>query len=611
MSYCAHAYTLHNLRFKCAVKRLHGVLLAEVPNKVVNDFIKECRILSSLHHPNIVQFVGVNEKGQSIVMEYLHASLGDYVDEKIRTRKGFCILPIRHKHRILYDVALGLQYLHERMKPIVHRDLTANNVLLTDDLRAKIADLGQAVIKCDHKQYMTQAAGTWCYMPPEALKCNPRCDDSIDIFSFGVLILHSISEEWPIPSEVKIINPLSGDVIVSKSEFERRAKYVEKIKTLTPLTSLVKECLHDSGMHRPPVISVIARLASAIAQDINVPVEEFRDSDKALVVHYTNNVLNRKNHDLKITFAKQSSQGNKLCVIVRSPVSLGFTGTYCRTIPFSSKLSCPVDIAITLERCIYVCDYDGYKGVHRYNMNSGTEVMMVPAATVGEGSLKKKIPLHKCWYPRGIATDDNGSIYLSDTYSHRVLKFSLPSDVPIVVGEMLAPGPSPNQFNHPSGIIVNRELVYVCDTENHQVRILDSNLNYLHQLHCLDMCPIDIDFDVNGNMYVLDCSNKNIRVFENSSHRITPPHIIHLKDSQHHKLQAPTGICIDANGFIYITDKQKHGVLVLNSAGKFKMFFGTKGSSEGEFNIPCGIAVDTQGHVYVCDSGNRRVQVFL
>ena len=205
-------------RFDCAAKMIHNNLNTgnEIPNKVVDGFFLECKILSSLHHPNIVKFVGVS-KDRWILMECLHASLFDYIDEGSKKQNK---LSLEQKLKILYDVALGLQYLHDT--PILHRDLTAKNVLLTKDLRAKIADLGQAVIKqYNHEQYMSQAPGMLCYMPPEVLKSNPKYDQSIDIFSFGVLILHTISEVWPIPElDAQIISDQSGSVTGCRSEFE-------------------------------------------------------------------------------------------------------------------------------------------------------------------------------------------------------------------------------------------------------------------------------------------------------------------------------------------------------------------------------------------------------
>ena len=100
---------------------------------------RQCELLSGLHHPCIVQFLGVwYEQGPRLpvlVMEYLHTTLSACLE-------GYGILPKEISFEILRDVALGLCYLHERSPPIIHRDLSANNVLLTSNMNAKLSDLG-------------------------------------------------------------------------------------------------------------------------------------------------------------------------------------------------------------------------------------------------------------------------------------------------------------------------------------------------------------------------------------------------------------------------------------------------------------------------------------
>jgi serine/threonine protein kinase len=585
---------------------IHSILSTahEVPNRVVETFDRECKILSTLHHPNIVQFVGVT-RDRWIVMECLHASLIDYIDDDIRTQK--CKLSLEQKLKILYDVALGLQYIHERSKPILHRDLTARNVLLTKDLRAKIADLGQAIVKeHNNRQYMTQAPGTLYYMPPEVLKSNPKYDQSIDIFSFGVLILHTMSELMPKPELDAQIFSCSGEIIRTRTEIERRPRCVKKLKTMPQLTSLVEQCLHNSANHRPPIMVVIGRLALAISNEKDSTVN-------ILAVSYFNEELDQTNCNLKITLDGMSPI-NKLCAIVQTPFTFGFTGTYKGTIPFRPiKVSCPRDIAIAKDGCVYVCDYDGTSGVLAYDPTSGTTKAIIQSARKTES---KESSAGKCWYPQGIATDDCGKIvYLSDTHNHRVLKCSTIKTSGILgsAGETFNKGSSPDQFDHPRGIAVSGELVYVCDTENHRVRILNSCHLQVERPHDSapddNMRPVDIAIDKEERLvYVLDCTNKNIRVFQEGTLKLL--YTIDLTEPQYLMPLRPVGICVDSKHFVYITDKKKHGVLVLDAAGKFKMFFGTRGSREGEFNKPAGIDVDSQGNVYVCDSGNGRVQIF-
>ena len=179
---------------------VHSTLYSTDPSSqdaIRKMFLRECHHHANLRHPHIVQLLGVYFKpGVTIpmlVMEYMHASLTACLTHCSE-------IPMPLKRRILHDVALGLRFLHERQDPIIHRDLTANNVLLTEDFRAKISDLGMArILPKDVAETMTTAPGTSVYMPPEALVADPVYGTSLDMFSFGILILHIVTGEFPSP----------------------------------------------------------------------------------------------------------------------------------------------------------------------------------------------------------------------------------------------------------------------------------------------------------------------------------------------------------------------------------------------------------------------------
>ena len=100
-------------------------------------------------------------------------------------------MPEEINYSILEDVAVGLQYLHDRQDPIIHRDLSANNVLLTGDMRAKISDLGVAKILNTNPirmSTMTKTPGTQCYMPPEAMVHKPRYNIKVILVLFNIEI---------------------------------------------------------------------------------------------------------------------------------------------------------------------------------------------------------------------------------------------------------------------------------------------------------------------------------------------------------------------------------------------------------------------------------------
>ena len=218
--------------------------------------------MSQLRHPNLVQFLGVHYKSNSVapilVMECLPVSLTKYLEE---TEK----IPKLIKDSILYDVSQGLLYLHTKKPPIVHRDLTANNILLTSDKKAKIADLGVSrIFEPEAAKYymrMSSCPGALPYMPPEAL--NPdfkeTCDnfDKLDVFSFGVLILHVYTQKWPKPGN------MIDEKNMPRTEIQRREHLLNEIDS-NILRKLAEQCLDNQPNSRPHTSDIVSEVKNLV-----------------------------------------------------------------------------------------------------------------------------------------------------------------------------------------------------------------------------------------------------------------------------------------------------------------------------------------------------------
>ena len=254
----------------CAGKTLHDALI-DVRNEGVENitkkFIKECQLLGDLRHPHIVQFLGIcflpGSQLPVLVMEYLTTSLDHLLQKSVS-------LSIRTS--ILYDVARGLAYLHCHSPPVIHRDLTATNVLLNSAMVAKIADFGNARIvdisPNQLAQTMTRAPGTTAYLPPEALEPHPKYNSRIDIFSFGHLSLYTVIQEFPMPTASTYTDPESKTV-VARSEIERRQRFIDRMEQqllLSPLKQLIVECLCNDPDQRPSTEKVVQQLAELQSQ---------------------------------------------------------------------------------------------------------------------------------------------------------------------------------------------------------------------------------------------------------------------------------------------------------------------------------------------------------
>ena len=280
-----------------AAKRIHDIFQdrSEIPQDEIRrastQFVKECQLMSILRHPNIVQFLGVcffeGSRLPALVMERLLTSLHDLLVPETQpppsTPPPLSFFKLGHKCSVLHNVASGLDYLHHQSPPIIHRDLSARNILLNSRLVGKLADLGVARIvpRMRDAATMTKAPGASVYMPPEATAPaesndeKAKYDASIDIFSFGVLTIFTVGETFPCnPLAATYFNEETG-MITGRSELQRRSRYMQNVNTQlrasgqlcmdNPLIRLIQRCLHNSFRKRPNIGEVLDMLEEARA----------------------------------------------------------------------------------------------------------------------------------------------------------------------------------------------------------------------------------------------------------------------------------------------------------------------------------------------------------
>ena len=240
----------------CIAKRLLNILLEQDvdPKKkqaIQERFCYECLLLSKLDHPNVVEFVGVHfskvdSADVTLIMERLHIDLEKFLK---------CPqIPLSIKLSILLDVSSGLLYPHTQLeKPLIHRDLTAGNILLTKDARAKIADLGVSKIVNHHPlsaTAQTVCPGAPAYMPPEALQEEPIYSTALDIFSFGHLSLYVSIQIFPQVFDASNDPRLTSAIQAGELQLLKRKKWFEKLSRDYCLNSIITHCLMDRPGHR-------------------------------------------------------------------------------------------------------------------------------------------------------------------------------------------------------------------------------------------------------------------------------------------------------------------------------------------------------------------------
>ena len=231
-------------------------------------FIREFQILQSLQHENIVQYYGYHihreHRSPVLIMECLETNLHNFL-----VSDSHKDLPLARKVHLLRGIAQGLNYLHSMS--IIHRDLTASNVLLDSEVVPKISDFGNSCVvrigSVSYSQSLTKFPGTLIYMAPEA-QSSTKYGTEIDIFAFGHLSLFVGIQI--VPNDLLPYNDPDSDdsdddnLVRGLNEVQRRQEYFtllyRNLEEEHPLVVLIKKCLHNSPKKRPKVRELVVQL---------------------------------------------------------------------------------------------------------------------------------------------------------------------------------------------------------------------------------------------------------------------------------------------------------------------------------------------------------------
>ena len=260
----------------CAAKVVHETLFDPTAQRLVapqrehrlpmRRFEQECEFLSTLRHPNIIQYLGTYQDPDTglpaLLMELMDESLTHYLENSPQP------IPYHIQANICNDITLALSFLHSN--GIVHRDLSSNNVLLRGNVLAKVTDFGMAKLGDLNPRYtFTMCPGTDVYMPPEAVQDEPVYTEKIDCFSFGVIIVQILTRQFPNPGnrrrKIEISQPglPSGTIAeVLISEIERRQNHISIIEPNHTLLQIALDCLKDRDIERPSAQQLCERVVA-------------------------------------------------------------------------------------------------------------------------------------------------------------------------------------------------------------------------------------------------------------------------------------------------------------------------------------------------------------
>ncbi|XVE69281.1 hypothetical protein DITRI_Ditri09bG0139200 [Diplodiscus trichospermus] len=256
-----------------AVKKLHQCEEIMFSNNV-KAFESEIRALSEIRHRNIVQLYGfcLHSKHSFLVYEFVErGSLRMVLSNKEDAEK----LDWKKRLNVVKGLANALSYMHhDHSPPIVHRDISSNNVLLDLEYEAHVSDFGTARLLKPDSSNWTSLAGTFGYIAPE-LAYTMKIDEKCDVYSFGVLTIEilmgmhpgdllsclSSSASTSASTSTSTLKP-NGQQILLKDVIDQRLSQPanEVTKEVVSTWKLAIACLNANPQLRPTMQQVVQAL---------------------------------------------------------------------------------------------------------------------------------------------------------------------------------------------------------------------------------------------------------------------------------------------------------------------------------------------------------------
>ncbi|TYI93219.1 hypothetical protein E1A91_D02G122700v1 [Gossypium mustelinum] len=238
------------------------------------EFKTEIELLSRVHHKNLVGLVGFcfDQGEQMLVYEFM---ANGTLRESLSGRSGI-YLDWKRRLRIALGSARGLAYLHELANPpIIHRDIKSTNILLDENLTAKVADFGLSKLVSDSSKghVSTQVKGTLGYLDPEYYMTQQLTEKS-DVYSFGVVMLELITAKQPIEKgkyvvrEVRSVMDMKDDEHYGLRELmDPSIRSSGNLLGFGKFLELAMQCVEDSATDRPTMSDVVKAIETILQND--------------------------------------------------------------------------------------------------------------------------------------------------------------------------------------------------------------------------------------------------------------------------------------------------------------------------------------------------------
>ncbi|XP_048435759.1 MDIS1-interacting receptor like kinase 2-like [Pyrus x bretschneideri] len=251
-----------------AVKRLNMSDSNDIPTINLHSFQNEIQTLTSIRHRNIIRLYGFCSRRGCIFLLYEYLEKGS-LGKVLYGVEGVNELVWATRVKIVQGLAHALSYLHHDCSPpIVHRDITVNNVLLESDFEVRLSDFGIARLLSTDSSNWTDIAGSFGYIAPE-LAYTMRVTDKCDVYSFGVVALEVMMGRHPgdmLESQLQESSKSRRDNVelLLKDLLDQRLEPPtnESAKAVVLVVTMALACVRTCPASRPTMLFTAQKLSA-------------------------------------------------------------------------------------------------------------------------------------------------------------------------------------------------------------------------------------------------------------------------------------------------------------------------------------------------------------
>jgi uncharacterized protein (TIGR03663 family) len=273
----------------------------------------------------------------------------------------------------------------------------------------------------------------------------------------------------------------------------------------------------------------------------------------------------------------------------------------------------PRDMAVAPDGSLYVVDTDNHRIQHL--APDGTPIHVWGSFGDANAGPTPGGAFNQPW---GIGLGPDGSVYVADTWNHRVQKFSADGEF-ITMWGYFGQGEAPDAFWGPRDVAVDSAgRVFITDTGNKRVVVFDGDGNYLAQFGGAGMGPGQLDepvgiaIDANDLVYVADTWNQRIQVFrEDELGNFLPFRSWEFPGWYGQSLDNKPYLAVDNLGSVFVADPEGYRIARFSDAGEAIRSWGDYGAGLNSFGMPASVAVAPDGSIWVVDAGNSRLMRFV